>query len=850
MSASQKSSRWGSFLSQAVAGVEARLDNILAEDDGTKGSTTPAAVPNPSPVPPTPTPPMRSATPSKSANDRLQERLARAVAARNATASARQSIEVTSTSTASSPRPSSDTPRLPPASTTQAASPRPSLSVEETTAPAPPAPVESSGIVSTPAIDDQPLAPPSPQPASQSSQSSSASKELDIKRESAPTDGVEPTTEDASLFKERVTLLEETLEEVQTQHQEELHGHIERVDALQIKLQYLAQEASEQARAAATSAPAGSLNKKLAEKDDQIAQLMLEGQKLASTEQKHRSIIKKLRAQLAVNEKELNDQKIWRQKAEKQLTDLRRRVDETNDLEKANEETYGLLSQSKREIDRLKAENEAKDRSIADLKGQLQEELETAKSLAARTDDNQREAGQKRVKELEDAVAALELEKGLVGDRAKLQIAEAREKAERASERARVIELELKGEVQILESKLETLRARAEEATSGAVGDAQVKLLRQIETLQTQYSVASENWQGMEASLEARTASLEKERDEALRRESEMRRKAREVASRAKRQEEELEEMQRQLPTVQRDLKLYQSQLDTFKARAEQAEGALANAQAELAKHQASARNDKGERADQERRNWLDDVPVAAFRDRGRPESPLLMAPQRTFSGDNFLGLQNYSNRLRKTSAPSSNGEPCPSDRASLVRRPSVQPPVRSPLLPSLPGLHTTTTPSIASGFDFITSTPTQGIDRDDVLEGLERSASPQNVLQDMVSVSTMTAGPSVQVVERMSAAIRRLESEKVAAKEELARISGQRDEARGEIVALIQEVETSKAATKRVADLESEVAEINERYQTTLEMLGEKSELVEELRADVQDVKAMYRDLVERTIK
>ncbi|KAJ2988013.1 hypothetical protein NUW58_g4200 [Xylaria curta] len=212
--------------------------------------------------------------------------------------------------------------------------------------------------------------------------------------------------------------------------------------------------------------------------------------------------------------------------------------------------------------------------------------------------------------------------------------------------------------------------------------------------------------------------------------------------------------------------------------------------------------------------------------------------------------LQNYSNRFRKTSAPSSNGEPSPSDRPSLPRRPSVQPPARSPLFPSLSGLPAATTPSIASGFDFVGPAPAQGTDRDYVLEGLERSASPQNVLQDMVSVSTMTAGPSVQLVERMSAAIRRLESEKVAAKEELTRISGQRDEARSEIVALIRELETSKTATKRVADLENEVAEINERYQTTLEMLGEKSELVEELRADVQDVKAMYRDLVERTIK
>ncbi|KAI1755053.1 hypothetical protein F4782DRAFT_431698 [Xylaria castorea] len=846
MSASQKSSRWGSFLSQAVAGVEARLDNILAEDDGSKPSATPAVAPGTGPAPPTP--PTRSATPSKSANDRLQERLARAVASRNAASSARQSIEVVST--ASSPRPSFDTPRPPPTSTIQAASPRPSLSAEDAVAPTSHPPTDVSGIAPTPTVDGQSPIIPSPR---SSLQLDSANPEIDDKQEPVRSNQAQPTTDDtvaSSLYKERITLLEQTLEEVQVQHQEELHGHIERVDALQTKLQYLAREASEHARTAAINAPSGGIDKKIAEKDDQIAQLMLEGQKLASTEQKHRSIIKKLRAQLVANEKELNEQKLWRQKAEKDLVDLRRRVDESNDLEKATEETRELLSQSKREIDRLKVGYEEKDRSIADLKSQLLEESEKAKSLAARTDDHQREAGQKRVKELEDTVATLEVEKGLAVDRAKLQIAEAREKAERASERARVMELELKGEMQVLESKLEALRARAEEASSGAVGDAQVKLLRQIETLQTQYSVASENWQGMEASLEARAANLEKERDEALRRESEMRRKAREAASRAKHQEEELEEMQRQLPTVQRDLKSYQSELDTLKKRAEQAEAALADTKAELAKYQASLRSDKGERTDHDRRNWLDDVPMAPFRDRGRPESPLLTAPQRTFSGDNFLGLQNYPNRFRKTSAPSSNGEPSPSDRPSVARRPSVQPPVRSPLFPSLPSFPTATTPSVASGFDFVASTPMQATDRDDVLDGLERSASPQNVLQDMVSVSTMTAGPSVQIVERMSAAIRRLESEKIAAKEDLARLSGQRDEARAEIVALIQELETSKSATKRVANLEREVDEINERYQTTLEMLGEKSELVEELRADVQDVKAMYRDLVERTIK
>jgi len=144
---------------------------------------------------------------------------------------------------------------------------------------------------------------------------------------------------------------------------------------------------------------------------------------------------------------------------------------------------------------------------------------------------------------------------------------------------------------------------------------------------------------------------------------------------------------------------------------------------------------------------------------------------------------------------------------------------------------------------------------RTDTFDSVETSSSSphaasQQTMQDMMSVSTVAAGPSVQLVERMSAAIRRLESEKVAAKEELVRMSRQRDEARAEIVALMREAESGKGAMKKVEVLEREVAEVKERYETTLELLGEKSEMVEELRADVQDVKAMYRDLVERTIK
>jgi predicted RNase H-like nuclease (RuvC/YqgF family) len=122
--------------------------------------------------------------------------------------------------------------------------------------------------------------------------------------------------------------------------------------------------------------------------------------------------------------------------------------------------------------------------------------------------------------------------------------------------------------------------------------------------------------------------------------------------------------------------------------------------------------------------------------------------------------------------------------------------------------------------------------------------------VNDIISTSTVGTGPSVQLVERMSATVRRLETEKAASKDELGRLTAQRDEARQEVVRLMREVENNRANDEKVKVLEEEQRAINERYQTTLELLGEKSELVEELKADVADVKQMYRDLVDSTMK
>lgn len=319
--------------------------------------------------------------------------------------------------------------------------------------------------------------------------------------------------------------------EIQIQHQEEIHSYVERIDALEAKLQFLAREASDSARKAALAAPPGSLEKKLAEKDEMIAQLMEEGKNLASTEQKHRSILKKLRAKAAEDEKALNTLQAAKNKSDKELETLRVRARRADELEKAHDGLQKRLDQTQKELGVLRPEVRSKDNTIADLRAQLQKATEHADAMAAKVNEQGREEDRRRIADLEEEVAALKVEKNLVADRAKAQATDLREKAERANERARALELELKAEMQVMEGKLEAMRMRAEEASSGAAGDSQAKLLRQVETLQTQYSIASQNWQGIETTLLARITGLEKERDEALQRESEMRRKAREAVS-------------------------------------------------------------------------------------------------------------------------------------------------------------------------------------------------------------------------------------------------------------------------------------------------------------------------------
>jgi hypothetical protein len=350
-------------------------------------------------------------------------------------------------------------------------------------------------------------------------------------------DPAKPTEDEAPILTASVSPSDQTelarqqLEELKAKQQEEIQEYVERIDSLQSKLQYLSKSAADTAKKSASSAPSGSYERKLAEKDEKIALLMDEGQKLSTNEHKLRSTIKKLRAQIGDNDKQAEDLRKNRDKALSDVEALRARLDGSEESEKRKEETKRATAALQKEVDALRKDNAKKDDSHRRLEQEWKNKTEQAEAAQREAMNKALAVERQKQKTLEDTITTLRAERDAAVEKARHDEVEWREKLERAVERSRKTEEEAKLELQAMESKLEAMRTAAEEASSGSGGEAQVKMFRQIETLQSQYASARENWQGIEASLLAKTTNLEKERDEAQRRESEMRKKARDAVS-------------------------------------------------------------------------------------------------------------------------------------------------------------------------------------------------------------------------------------------------------------------------------------------------------------------------------
>lgn len=867
-------SRWGSLLQGAVAGIESRLDTILAEDDQASARSRQAEAE------------AKQAAAEKAAaekgrfqadqglsrnssrsrpNARLQDRLAKAVVkgADRPRSSSRASSDLPSRAASpalGSPALAIDMSRSSLESrvsdTTPETGPQPPSQQDESqktdNIPTEELPRTSTEVTpaqtSVPTIPIPEICPPqTPSPRiSLDSSRSRPSLELPTSHRAEPDI---PSPRSPSSYESELSSLRQTHDQAVLEHREELHSHLERIDALQSKLAYLSQTLASQSRSAATDAK-DPLEKKLAEKDALITALMEEGQNLSKTELKQSTTIKKMRTKISEQDKELFTLKQRLSKAEKSIGEAMERARRAEAAEKAAQEKLKIVVRIEKDVDALRAEREEAGLTIGELRRQLTDALTRAEEAEKRAQTGALEAEKRVVADLREDLENFRIEKKLAEDRAKSEIREVKEGAARQQERAKVAELELRGEIANLETKLELLRSRTEEVSSSATSDSQAKLLRQIETLQTQYALASENWQGIESTLTSRVAALEKERDETAKRESDIRRKARDVNSRSRRLEDELETINDRARMLEQDLIEQRTQNQRLQVRLAQAETTALDARTEMESEKKAREAELQQRIEEEKIKMRLEIQTNHTMPHEshylRAESPSAPSSNRKHSSSDMLGLHARRNMNRTPSAELSLS---PMDRM-LDRPPSSRKsnqPLRTPEM-GTPNRQDSNTSSLGQ-LNGASVSQTPSIHTFDHDEAFDNTSSPHRTINDMISVSTVGAGPSVQLVERMSAAVRRLESEKATLKEEMARLIAQRDEAREEVVGFMREVEEKRATDQKVDKLEKELIEMNERYQTTLEMLGEKSERVEELTIDVLDLKKIYRDLVERTM-
>lgn len=247
-------------------------------------------------------------------------------------------------------------------------------------------------------------------------------------------------------YKQLIEQMQCDYETSELRRQEETHDYLERIDALQSKLQYLTKEAAEIAKSAALEAKPGSDEQKLATKDEKIALLIEEGQKLAQTELKHMSIIKKLRAKSTDDDKNLANAKKSLERYEKTVRETQERAKRAEAAERRAVDKSKTLPKIEKELENIKNDRDAKASLVQDLQLQLSDAMSLAKAEEGKAQAEALDAERMITAELKDEVSSLKTERDLAERQYQSEIRDLKEKIERDKERARIAEIERQGE--------------------------------------------------------------------------------------------------------------------------------------------------------------------------------------------------------------------------------------------------------------------------------------------------------------------------------------------------------------------------------------------------------------------
>ncbi|KAF7722332.1 hypothetical protein EC973_003422 [Apophysomyces ossiformis] len=531
------------------------------------------------------------------------------------------------------------------------------------------------------------------------------------------------------------------------------------------------------------------LKQQLVVKEEKIQGLMQEGEKLSKNELKHNTMIKKLRSEKSEHSKSISELQKKLEKIISDLAEANSKVLKSTEAEKRYQESIKVLS------DMTEEQTKHINKLESDVLSLKEKEKQTQIALKAAKDSLEDERNKAKM-EFEEAYAAVLEKEVKANDRLHKELTKAKEEAQS-------MESKLRKEVRDLQIALQTIEERAGtredtlqqeilelqkrirmsdvqiEDINHSIEEAASPLLRQIQELQNQHSVAIKNRDLAEQSMITRLQDAENERDKAIRKAEELDSKLAQIIT-------QLETLQLSLGDAQKEKSGLLTQLDTERL----AKKDLEEQNEQLRKEKEQRDIEEGKAIEAVKMNYR-----ILLKERMREEKKQW---EMKLKAEQANGMKNLE--VPPSIAADNNDELGKSGKAlHMANDPADNPAISS--RSSIDGSH----------IGITTSSP-----------------SAQNV-----------------VIERLQANIRQLENQLSFYQTQLQSSSQSRDELSEEMLHMTLEMDKLRNECKAVHELERQHEELNARYQASLELLGERTEQVEELKADVNDVKEMYRNQI-----
>ncbi|CCE82840.1 Piso0_002590 [Millerozyma farinosa CBS 7064] len=568
------------------------------------------------------------------------------------------------------------------------------------------------------------------------------------------------------------------------------------------------------------------LHDQMRKKDETIAQLMEEGQKLSVKELKLNEAIKKLKASNTDLESSLQD---YSKKLEENSSKLRAL------------ESF-LSSEKLKSLDSLK-------QSYTDLKSRIssnEDEHNRYTDLESKYDELKaihEEEFKLRVevaKELED----LKIHVNMLKNQHHLEIKAKETIIEDYKEKLNRTREDTTDEIARLESKIEDLRIEKETLSNSnsityendshqkASGDVDfANLSRNHEILQKQYLVAQENWKLLESNLLKKIEALKSLLDQSKKTQTKL-------SSELLTTRDTLENKSASHESLLNGLSILKKEKEDLMLQNEIKANDVSNLQSNLEKIRKIYNSDLQKLQDQVKKLKANEELSQTGEDKSESisgiKAPDMSYPEISISQENShvtdddnMFLQTSTNLSDINFGESSRTPALSQENSGFFDRFS-----RSSVS-SIKGLKDDSNIPYAELHHSSRSNSFSGPQSGTVADNFSSNNSNSHIL----------------LINKMSSNIKRLEVELNTLRDENQVLVNEKERAQQEFLKSLSKHEEISSLQKRVSDLESELKAKSIKEQTMLELIGEKSEKVEELTADVQDLKEIVRSQVQEIV-